>query len=182
MVSSQSHKYIYLCLTFSVYWSNGHGWPQGPLRSNEWIAMTLRSNEWIAMTHNSRCQVIAPHAPKKANTAACSFTTATVLARTAICIVKPVRTPWRSRCDTGVSIRSTMRGAHCTQQTAERAVSGPSFAPLPRLTSIFGACESACKCGSAYSSTLDRFWSCRTSLACKAVEGKCRPKECFNIL
>ncbi|DBB07398.1 hypothetical protein WJX82_008396 [Trebouxia sp. C0006] len=34
-----------------------------------------------------------------------------------------------------------MTGAHSTQlsvQTAERAVSGPSFAPLPRLTSVFG--------------------------------------------
>ncbi len=41
-----------------------------------------------------------------------------------------------------------MKGAHSTQlsvQTAERAASGPSFAPLPRLTSVFGECELACK-------------------------------------
>lgn len=46
-----------------------------------------------------------------------------------------------------------MKGAHSTQlsvQTAERAVCGPSFAPLPRLTSVFGACEMSCKPASAY--------------------------------
>ena len=46
-----------------------------------------------------------------------------------------------------------MKGAHNTQlsvQTAERAVFGASFAPLPRLTSVFGACELACKRASAY--------------------------------